>query len=340
MYEAITEPAKKAAQLAREEAGGLGHDQVGPEHLLLGLLREEDGVGGRALRSLGIEPTETREAVGRAVGRGEESTGGPATFGRRYGELLMAALSKAQGRGHPRLGTDDLLLVLAEDAGGMPARVLGDLGVGPEQVRREVERRLPLGEEDTPMAQHAPWRMSSDVPEFLHFAAYLNHRENLFEDPDAPDPTPGAPPEARQWQRWWERLVGTGDAATLRDEALRPDPTEFTSPEDYPFVRALCRRHWDAFRGEWSGRNLKMRLVELMHDQLHEVRVQEMVSRREAELGRPARPFALEVAFVNWTGEYRRMIGNERLVLGEAYLQRENLDRLRELLEDKIVDLA
>ena len=340
MYEAITEPAKKAAVLAQEEASRLGHDQVSAEHLLLGLLREEEGVGGRALRSLGVNLTEVREGVERLVGRGEGDTDGQATFGPLYGEMLMAALDEAQRRGHPRLGTDDLLLILAEDAEGVTARALLERGTGLEQIRREVERRIELGEEDGPMAQRAPWRVSSDVPMFLHFAAYLNHRENLFESPDALSPTPRSPLEAYQWQRWWEQLVGFGNAEVSRNERLRPNPPEFTNLDDYPLVQALCRDYWNAFHEEWSRRDLKMRLVRLMHEQLQEVRVHEMVRTREAELGRPAHPFALEVDFVNWTGEYRQMIGEKRMVLGEVYLQRNNLDRLRELLEDRIYSLA
>jgi len=142
MFERFTERARKVVVLAQEEARNFNHNYIGTEHLLLGLLREDEGVAARALGSLNVTLDEVREQVESIVGYGEEGTGGQAPFTPRSKKVLELALREALQLGHNYIGTEHILLGLVRESEGVAARVLSNLDVDPDKVRREVVRML------------------------------------------------------------------------------------------------------------------------------------------------------------------------------------------------------
>ncbi|MBA2443677.1 MAG: ATP-dependent Clp protease ATP-binding subunit, partial [Rubrobacter sp.] len=142
MFERFTERARKVVVLAQEEARHFNHNYIGTEHLLLGLLREDEGVAARALTSLNVTLDEVREQVESIVGYGEEGTGGQAPFTPRSKKVLELALREALQLGHNYIGTEHILLGLVRESEGVAARVLSNLDVDPDKVRREVVRML------------------------------------------------------------------------------------------------------------------------------------------------------------------------------------------------------
>ena len=142
MFERFTERARKVVVLAQDEARHFNHNYIGTEHLLLGLLREDEGVAAQALYSLNVVLDEVREQVESIVGYGEEGTGAQAPFTPRSKKVLELALREALQLGHNYIGTEHILLGLVRESEGVAARVLSNLEVDPDKVRREVVRRL------------------------------------------------------------------------------------------------------------------------------------------------------------------------------------------------------
>jgi ATP-dependent Clp protease ATP-binding subunit ClpA len=148
MFERFTERARKVVVLAQEEAGRLGHDYIGTEHLLLGLIREEKGVAAQALTATGVTLDGAREQVESIVGYGEETTGAQAPFTPRMSKVLQLALMESMQLDHDYVSTEHLLLGLVRESEGVAARVLLNLSIDPDAVRREVIRRLPDASDD------------------------------------------------------------------------------------------------------------------------------------------------------------------------------------------------
>ena len=142
MFERFTERARQVVVLAQEEARALKHNYIGTEHLLLGLLREEEGVAARVLDSLQISTEEVRAAVVRIVGTGEEVATGQIPFTPRAKKVLELALREALSLGHNYIGTEHILLGLIREDEGVAARILLDLDAEPEKIRNEVMRTL------------------------------------------------------------------------------------------------------------------------------------------------------------------------------------------------------
>jgi ATP-dependent Clp protease ATP-binding subunit ClpC len=142
MFERFTERARKVVVLAQDEARHFNHNYIGTEHLLLGLLREDEGVAAQALSSLNVALDDVREQVESIVGYGEEGTGAQAPFTPRSKKVLELALREALQLGHNYIGTEHILLGLVRESEGVAARVLSNLDVDPDKVRREVVRRL------------------------------------------------------------------------------------------------------------------------------------------------------------------------------------------------------
>src|SRR3712207_6183578 len=142
MFERFTERARKVVVLAQDEARHFNHNYIGTEHLLLGLLREDEGVAAQALSSLNVVLDEVREQIESIVGYGEEGTGAQAPFTPRSKKVLELALREALQLGHNYIGTEHILLGLVRESEGVAARVLSNLDVDPDKVRREVVRRL------------------------------------------------------------------------------------------------------------------------------------------------------------------------------------------------------
>ena len=143
--------------LAQEEARALRHNYIGTEHLLLGLLREEEGIAARVLESLGVTIEDVRAQVGRIVGQGDEVAVGQIPFTPRAKRVLELALREALSLGHNWIGTEHVLLGLAREDDGVAKRILLDRGINAERIRDEVIRMLgsppPRGSSPPPV----PW---------------------------------------------------------------------------------------------------------------------------------------------------------------------------------------
>jgi dihydroneopterin aldolase len=142
MFERFTERARKVVVLAQEEARHFNHNYIGTEHLLLGLLREDEGVAARALASLNVTLDEVREQVESIVGYGEEGTGAQAPFTPRSKKVLELALREAIQLDHDYIGSEHILLGLVRENEGVASQMLSSMGVEADEVHREVIRML------------------------------------------------------------------------------------------------------------------------------------------------------------------------------------------------------
>jgi ATP-dependent Clp protease ATP-binding subunit ClpC len=143
MFERFTDRARLVVVQAQEEARRLAHDQVGPEHILLGLIDDEvGGVAGRALESLGIGLQDLRQRLEDIIGRGEHAPSGRIPFSPAAREVLPLALEESRSLGHRYIGTEHILLGLLREGDSVGARVLADLGVSLDAAREEIIRLL------------------------------------------------------------------------------------------------------------------------------------------------------------------------------------------------------
>src|ERR1700686_52865 len=142
MFERFTERARQVVVLAQEEARTLKHNYIGTEHILLGLLREEEGLAARVLESLDITVERVRAQVVRIVGSCEEVTSGQIPFTPRAKKVLELALREALSLGHNYIGTEHILLGLVRENEGVAARILLDFDADSEKIRNEVIRML------------------------------------------------------------------------------------------------------------------------------------------------------------------------------------------------------
>ena len=138
MFERFTEPARHAVVLAQDDARLFGHDYLGTEHLLLGLLAEQRGMAARVLATRGVTVQAARDSVVARAGRKEPAPTGQIAFTPALNRALELSLDEARALGHGLIGTEHLLLGLARGADGAVAHVLADLGTTPEQVHRDV----------------------------------------------------------------------------------------------------------------------------------------------------------------------------------------------------------
>jgi ATP-dependent Clp protease ATP-binding subunit ClpA len=145
MFERFTQEARQVVVWAQEEARSLGHNYIGTEHVLLGLLRQEqDGRDGdqQPLGRLGVTLSEARERIVRIVGHGEGMPSGQIPFTPRAKKVLELALREALGLGHNWIDPDHILLGITREGEGVASRVLLELDVDSESIRREVVGRL------------------------------------------------------------------------------------------------------------------------------------------------------------------------------------------------------
>ena len=140
MFERFTERARQVVVLAQDEARALKHNYIGTEHILLGLLREEEGLAARVLDSLDITVEDVRANVARIVGQGEEVTTGQIPFTPRAKKVLELALREALSLGHNYIGTEHILLGLVRENEGVAARILLDFDADAEKIRNEIIR--------------------------------------------------------------------------------------------------------------------------------------------------------------------------------------------------------
>lgn len=138
----FTKRARRVLTLAQEEALRLNHNYIGTEHLLLGLVREENGVAVKVLRELGVDPGQVIRAVERTVGRGERAPFGKPTLAPRTKRVIELAVDEARLMGHHYIGTEHLLLGLVREGEGIAVNVLRGLGINLDRVRTQTARNI------------------------------------------------------------------------------------------------------------------------------------------------------------------------------------------------------
>jgi ATP-dependent Clp protease ATP-binding subunit ClpC len=142
MFERFTERARQAVVLAGDEARALKHNYLGTEHILLGLLREDEGIAARVLASFGITAEEVRAWVARVVGEGDEVGAGQIPFTPSAKKALELSLREALSLGHNHVGTEHILIGVARVNDAVGAQVLLEYGADAEKIRDEVIRLM------------------------------------------------------------------------------------------------------------------------------------------------------------------------------------------------------
>jgi ATP-dependent Clp protease ATP-binding subunit ClpC len=137
-FNKFTERARKVLSLAQEEAQRFQHNYIGTEHLLLGLVREREGVAAKVLLKLGVELNRVRDSVEFIIGRGDRIVLGEIGLTPRAKKVIELAIDEARRMNHHYIGTEHLLLGLVREGEGIAAGVLESLGVRLEKVRRET----------------------------------------------------------------------------------------------------------------------------------------------------------------------------------------------------------
>lgn len=134
-FDKFTERARKVLRLAQEEAQRFHHNYIGTEHLLLGLVREGEGVAAKVLTSLGVDLEKVRKAVEDIIGRGDRVVLGEIGFTPRAKKVIELAVDEARSLNHHYIGTEHLLLGLLREGEGIGAGVLESFGLNLQEVR-------------------------------------------------------------------------------------------------------------------------------------------------------------------------------------------------------------
>ncbi|MDN5820125.1 MAG: ATP-dependent Clp protease ATP-binding subunit, partial [Brachybacterium sp.] len=142
MFERFTDRARRVVVLAQDEARLLNHNYIGTEHILLGLIHENEGVGAKALEALGVTLDAVREQVRDIIGEGNQTPSGHIPFTPRAKKVLELSLREALQLGHNYIGTEHILLGLLREGEGTAVKVLSRLKAEPSAVRQEVIERL------------------------------------------------------------------------------------------------------------------------------------------------------------------------------------------------------
>ena len=137
-----SERARRVLSLAQEEAQRFNHNYIGTEHILLGLVRETEGVAARVLSSLSVDLSKVRSAVEFIIGRGEKPAQGEIGLTPRAKKVVELAVDEARRMNHTYIGTEHLLIGLLREGEGVAAGVLESLGVTLDKVRAETHRIL------------------------------------------------------------------------------------------------------------------------------------------------------------------------------------------------------
>ena len=141
MFGRFTERSQKVLALAQEEAMRLGHNNVGTEHILLGLVREGEGIAAKALKALNLNPEKIQKEVEELIGKGSD-TQQPPHYTPRAKRVIELSMDEARKIGHSYVGTEHILLGLIREGEGVAARVLNNLGVSLNKTRQQVLQLL------------------------------------------------------------------------------------------------------------------------------------------------------------------------------------------------------
>jgi ATP-dependent Clp protease ATP-binding subunit ClpC len=178
MFERFTEKAIKVIMLAQEEARRLGHNFVGTEQILLGLIGEGTGVAAKVLKSMGVNLKDARVEVEKIIGRGSGFVAVEIPFTPRAKRVLELSLEEARQLGHNYIGTEHLLLGLIREGEGVAARVLENLGVDLAKVRTQVIRMLGETAEVTAGGGGGGAKGSTKTPTLDEFGTNLTQMAN------------------------------------------------------------------------------------------------------------------------------------------------------------------
>ncbi len=141
-FDKFTERSRKVLRFAQEEAQRLHHNYIGTEHLLLGLVREDEGVAGKVLTSLGVDLEKVRKAVEDIIGRGDRIVLGEIGLTPRAKKVIELAVDEARRLNHDYIGTEHLLLGLLREGEGIGAGVLESFGLNLQEVRAKTMQVL------------------------------------------------------------------------------------------------------------------------------------------------------------------------------------------------------
>jgi ATP-dependent Clp protease ATP-binding subunit ClpC len=141
-FEKFSERARRVLSLAQEEAQRFNHNYIGTEHILLGLVRETEGVAARVLSSLGVDLNKVRSAVEFIIGKGDKPTEGEIGLTPRAKKVIELAVDEARRMSHTYIGTEHLLIGLLREGEGVAAGVLDSLGINLDKVRGETQNLL------------------------------------------------------------------------------------------------------------------------------------------------------------------------------------------------------
>jgi len=189
MNDRFTQRVRKVLFLARDEAGRMQHDYIGTEHLLLGIIREGEGIASRVLQRLGVDFVQIQQAIDEIINSQSGTiTIGEIPFTPRAKRVLEISIDEARVHNHNYVGTEHLLLALIKEGEGVAARVLNDLGADHERVRREVLKML--GTTDRPR-ENTPDAKKQETPVLDQFGRNLTQ---MAADGKL-DPTIGRVPE-------------------------------------------------------------------------------------------------------------------------------------------------
>ena len=144
-FEKFSEKARRVLSLAQEEAQRFNHTYIGTEHILLGLVRETDGVAAKTLSNLGVELPKVRSAIEFIIGRGERPVTGDIGLTPRAKKVIELAVDEARRLNHTYIGTEHLLIGLMREGEGVPAGVLESLGLTLDKIRAEINSQLNQG---------------------------------------------------------------------------------------------------------------------------------------------------------------------------------------------------
>ena len=158
-FEKFSERARRVLTIAQEEARKLGHSYIGTEHILLGLVREEEGMAAKVLTNLGTSLAKVRSAVEFIIGRGDKPSAGETGLTPRAKKVIELAIDEARQLGHNYIGTEHLLLGLLCEGEGVAFSVLDSFGINVERTRAETTHLLSQG---SPRAKQA--RSTSRTP--------------------------------------------------------------------------------------------------------------------------------------------------------------------------------
>lgn len=182
MYGRFTEKAEKAVSLSQESAMALGHNYVGTEHLLLGLIKEGSGVAAKVLQNQGITEDKVLKEIEELIGHGESTGEQPLGFTPRTKRVLELSFREARRMGHNYIGTEHLLVGILKEGESVAVRILMDLGLEPQKLYSEVVKMFA---EEAPGTTGVPKNNSanSNTPTLNQFGRDLNDmaREAKFD---------------------------------------------------------------------------------------------------------------------------------------------------------------